>query len=133
MSRFKKFLKPRTNRLIAGLAIVGLIILGSYLAYKNNIFADTPASGCNNTARIVQNFPGAHPIYLLDQANYNQITQNPSSINAIQSFSNGQTTRITNSGNLYFVVHTEATTGSRIAVDTQALTCSQNKIGRAHV
>lgn len=60
------------------MAIVAIIVVGSYVAYKNGVFADTTSTTCQYTLNQMIPAGNYNNVYLTDSASANLVLQNPS-------------------------------------------------------
>jgi len=111
---------------IAGIAVVGLIVFGAYLAYKYVVSADTASTGCDITATITKQNKNTHPIYVLNEANYKLAKSGAKTVNHLFYIDNGDPAKYVSLGTkVYFMVHDDD--GGAPYIDPSPLICNLKK------
>lgn len=105
----KKFKISRLSVILGVVALVLILGLGAYFAYKNGIFASPSSTNqCTIKLASLNRTPNSFTVYVLDQQNYNKIRQNPSAtgISTLARFSKvGDSYTLTGPDPVYFVGH----------------------------
>ena len=107
------------------MAIVAIIVVGSYLAYKNGVFADTSAR-C--TYVVTDLTPGANydSVYLATQADTNAIVANPrTSLNFAHQFTYQGESFPSGANNYSAIIHKVSATGT-VTPKVSSAKCTQS-------